>query len=181
MINGKLERARLTEVDRCPISASEQIYTNKEEITEDYTKLIKEVKPEQYLKSCDLPDARMQLVHKNDDANDDVYITINLKGMKRPVKVRVNSGADVLLLKIENISELDWINKLSIRTIGGAFNGSSKTLGVFNTSWVINNNSIETSWQVIDNRNYIPADGIVGRNMLWKNSIIDARSKTVRM
>lgn len=88
--------------------------------------------------------------------------------MKRPVTVLVDSGADVSLLKMENIAELDWVNKLSRRTIGGAFNGFSKTLGVFNTTWMLNSNAIETSWQVVDSRNDIPADGIVGRNILWK-------------
>lgn len=94
------------------------------------------------MKSCELPDARIQLIHEENSSKDDVYVTITLNGMKRPVTVLVDSGADVSLLKIDNIAELDLINKLRIRTIGGAFNGSSKTLGVFSTKWLLNNDAI---------------------------------------
>lgn len=133
------------------------------------------------MKSAELPDAKIQLIHEKNKENDDVFVTITLQGMKKPVTILVDSGADVSLLKIDNINDLDSINRLGIRTIGGAFNGSSKTLGIFTTSWMINKNPIKTSWQVIDNRNDIPVDGILGRDILWNRTKIDAIEKEIHV
>lgn len=129
----------------------------------------------------DLPNATIQVIHNNNNRNDDVYLTIKLDGMKRPVTVLVDTGADVSLLKVDNISNHNRIDTLSKRTIGGAFNGSSNTLGVFNTFWLVNDKSIATSWQVVSSNNDIPLDGIVGRDILWHRTSIDTRAKTLTL
>lgn len=133
------------------------------------------------MRSVDLPDARVQLVNEKEDSKDDIYVTINLNGMKRPVTVLVDTGADVSLLKEGNILNRNRIIKTGIRTIGGAFNGSSRTLGSFNACWRIKESVITTEWQVVNDLNNIPVDGILGRDILWNKSIIDTRKKTLSL
>lgn len=94
-------------------------------MVEDYEKWIKEEESETCIKSIDLPDVRIQVLNENDNSTNDVYVTINLYGLKKPITVLVDSGADISLLKYGSISNSDWIDKSKVRTIGGTFNGSS--------------------------------------------------------
>lgn len=73
-----------------------------------------------------------------------VYVSLHLTGTYKPVTVLVDNGADKSLLKLENICEQSSIDKSGIRTLGGAFHGSSKTLGVFRTDWIIKDKKIST-------------------------------------
>lgn len=106
-------------------------------------------------------------------------VTIQLDGLKKPVTVLVDSGADVSLLKYDNICKVDMINKTCARTKGGAFNGASRTLGEFNTNWKVKKINISTSWQVVNDMNNIPFDGILDRDILWQRSIINTWEKTL--
>lgn len=91
----------------------------------------------------------------------------------------VDTGADISLIKQDDgFSNL--INTHAKQSYEGVSKGVINTLGTIKGKFVLPQQKfLNVELNVVGQNNLIPGDGIIGRDILWNNSIIDSMSKQV--
>lgn len=112
---------------------------------------------------------------------DKVFIEIPTEVVKMgKLRVLVDTGADISIIKKSSLKTLENVYPGEIRGIGGVLGGHMKTLGTVEIP-IGAVNKIQTKWHVMDDIEHIPADGIIGRDILWNRSIINTLDKTLEI
>jgi len=110
-------------------------------------------------------------------STDDAYVNFPCKQAKQVVfTLLVDSGSDTSLLRIESIDEKQKINRSDTKFLRGAFGGYSNTAG----SLTIQHKGIQElkfKMHAVHVGSSLPADGVLGRDILWNVSITDAINK----
>lgn len=112
---------------------------------------------------------------------EDAFIEIPLDVMKKDkVRVLVDTGADISLIKLNSLKDGIDIDKSELRVISGVYEGDGTTIGTIQTTLKINDEQLLIKLHVVDNTFSIPADGIIGRDLLWGNTIINTKQKLIK-
>jgi len=87
----------------------------------------------------------------------------------------VDSGSDTSLLRRESIKKDVELNKQDTKWLVGAFGGKSSTIGSLRVAHTTNEN-LKFKMHVVE-KSRLPADGVLGRDILWNYTFTDAVNK----
>lgn len=103
---------------------------------------------------------------------------MKLEGANRIVTLMVDTGSQISLIKADALKpETKYEEKERLRLIG-LYGASQDTLGKLTGKLDMGNGSVSANFQVIDNRNSLYVDGILGMDFLWRyGSIINVEEE----
>jgi hypothetical protein len=99
----------------------------------------------------------------------EAFVTIKLQQTKCPVKLLIDSGAQLSLVSVNNLKADANINKQNITQLTSATGHSARTIATLNESFYLNEVKISHEFHVYDANNLpISADGLLGMDFLVK-------------